>query len=376
MRSLTERKIGLALSGGGFRAATFHLGTLKRLAEDRLFEQVSFISSVSGGSLVVALIYSLSGNKWPTSEEFLRSIYPRALRCFEETNLEKDIVLGLFRPDIWWRFGLAALTARALEKRWKIKCSLKDIPSSPRWIINATTYETGKNFRFMHKRMGDYLLNYAAHPDLPVSVAIASSAGFPILIGPYILRTNRYDWFKYEDGSNEKMIPASVPFKKIHLWDGGVYDNLGLEALFKTNRSEFRDGFDFLIVSDGSLPIGISTSRLHLSRAHRLVDIAAAQARNLMVRNLMRHFTGNPYSGVFFQIGVSSELIVGYSPRRSELKSVDLTKYLDRELCMQNAKIPSRLSPMPEDHSALLARHGWEVAHVTMSSFCPDYFSL
>ena len=53
-------KIGIALSGGGVRATVFHLGVLARLAEDSLLESISFISSVSGGSLAAGLVYGAS----------------------------------------------------------------------------------------------------------------------------------------------------------------------------------------------------------------------------------------------------------------------------------------------------------------------------
>ncbi len=62
-----ELTIGIALSGGGVRAAVFHLGLLGRLAAADLLEQVTFISTVSGGSLGMGLVYSLSGNRWPKS---------------------------------------------------------------------------------------------------------------------------------------------------------------------------------------------------------------------------------------------------------------------------------------------------------------------
>ena len=66
-----ELKIGIALSGGGVRAAVFHLGVLGRLAEDGLLEKITRISTVSGGTLVTGLVYSIAGNKWPTSDIFL-----------------------------------------------------------------------------------------------------------------------------------------------------------------------------------------------------------------------------------------------------------------------------------------------------------------
>ena len=52
--------MGMALSGGGVRAAVFHLGALARLASDDLLEDVTFISTVSGGSMVVGLVEARS----------------------------------------------------------------------------------------------------------------------------------------------------------------------------------------------------------------------------------------------------------------------------------------------------------------------------
>ena len=40
-----ERKLGLALSGGGFRAALFHIGVLARMAELDLLKNVAVLST-------------------------------------------------------------------------------------------------------------------------------------------------------------------------------------------------------------------------------------------------------------------------------------------------------------------------------------------
>ena len=49
-----DPKIGLALSGGGFRASIFHLGVIRHLEELGIMKKVSVISSVSGGSIIAA----------------------------------------------------------------------------------------------------------------------------------------------------------------------------------------------------------------------------------------------------------------------------------------------------------------------------------
>src|SRR5271156_5676373 len=48
------KKIGLALSGGGFRASLYHLGLVRFLRDGGILPQVTHITSVSGGSILAA----------------------------------------------------------------------------------------------------------------------------------------------------------------------------------------------------------------------------------------------------------------------------------------------------------------------------------
>ncbi|HPF07510.1 MAG TPA: patatin-like phospholipase family protein, partial [Spirochaetota bacterium] len=68
MERKNRRRIGLALSGGGVRAAAFHSGVLKYLAEKGKLEDVNHISSVSGGSLFTGLVFSINSGRWPSSK--------------------------------------------------------------------------------------------------------------------------------------------------------------------------------------------------------------------------------------------------------------------------------------------------------------------
>src|ERR1035437_4818766 len=56
-RSFLFGKIGLALSGGGFRASLFHIGVLAKLAELDVLKHVEVLSCVSGGSILGAYYY-------------------------------------------------------------------------------------------------------------------------------------------------------------------------------------------------------------------------------------------------------------------------------------------------------------------------------
>ena len=153
-------KIALALSGGGVRAAVFHCGVLQRLALDRLLERTTFVSTVSGGSLVAGLIVCRNGHRWPTSEQYLDSVLPQVAKCLTTATLQWSYAWRSFALP--WRLaqGRAHILAKRLEAQWGIAGSLQTLPSEPRWFINTTCYETGKNWRFSQPRMGDYLTHY------------------------------------------------------------------------------------------------------------------------------------------------------------------------------------------------------------------------
>ena len=82
-----EQRLGLALSGGGHRAAFFHVGVLARLSELGLLRPVRVLSTVSGGSIVGALYYLLVKNLLATAGS--REILARILRNLRGIYLEK-----------------------------------------------------------------------------------------------------------------------------------------------------------------------------------------------------------------------------------------------------------------------------------------------
>ncbi|OGO44392.1 MAG: hypothetical protein A2W37_10645, partial [Chloroflexi bacterium RBG_16_63_12] len=254
-------KIGLALSGGGFRATIYHLGVLARLAEQNRLEQVTFISTVSGGSLCAGLVYAQSGFRWPTSQHYINVVAPRARELLTTQDLERSLIWrGL---TLLFSRPLSLLETRAddlsdlLKKNWGITINVRDLPEQPRWMINTTCYETGKNWRFERFRMGDYVFGYTADPSVPLSDALAASAGFPGLIGALALDARPHEWFKYRrsspggDSDSREKERIQPPYPQVHLWDGGVYDNLGLEPLHNFVGG-WRQGIDFLIASDAS----------------------------------------------------------------------------------------------------------------------------
>ena len=307
MTSESTRPIALALSGGGVRAMVFHLGVLKLLAERELLEHVGRVSTVSGGTLLVGLLLHEASMRWPSSAEFSASVYPRLRERLCKRSMQWGAVRQLLRP--WnWRFALsrANLLAAALREEWSITDRLSDIPASPEWSMNGTTAETGKRFRFKRDSMGDYTVGYSPTGHFPLASAIAVSAAFPGGFGPFSLDTRQYTWRKRQAWTDSpdaavRVIPAHT---LLRLYDGGVYDNLGLEPIFDAGRGQTKHPGDILIVSDASAPLkrGFSALALNPWRFKRLADIIWDQTRALRVRTLSGYLQRSPGGGAYIYI--------------------------------------------------------------------------
>src|SRR5215470_4497720 len=63
-------KIGLALSGGGFRATLYHLGLVRFLHDAGILPNVTHITSVSGGSIIAAHLALNWGRYTGSANEF------------------------------------------------------------------------------------------------------------------------------------------------------------------------------------------------------------------------------------------------------------------------------------------------------------------
>jgi NTE family protein len=228
----------LSLSGGGIRAAVFHLGVLRRLAEERRLEDVTVLSTVSGGSLVTAAIFAHADMRWPTSKLFLSTVYPRLREIITTTSLLAfDAVgwRGLFRHNARLLTDRAGLLALFLKERWGVTGSLAELPDAPIWYVNTTCYETGKNWRFSKREMGDWQFGRHYNPQFEIAEAAAASAAVPYGIGALKLKLPSEGWHKTNPATRAPVSPCKPPFTSVRLWDGGAYENLGCGSACKKN---------------------------------------------------------------------------------------------------------------------------------------------
>ncbi|OMF29564.1 patatin-like phospholipase family protein [Paenibacillus sp. FSL H8-0259] len=238
-----NKKIGLALSGGGYRASFFHLGVLANLAEKDLLKRISVISTVSGGSIIGALYFLKLRERFNQKGQLSHIDYIEIVQ-----ELEKDFNLGVSK-NIRSKVFLHPLTElRAVfQSREKILAKLyckyfykTDLRMDqlndsrlPKLIINATLLRNGGPWYFSQNDMGQYADSKIINSEGPVSYsdnpiylkdAIAASSAVPGLFNYVKIRIN------------------SAAHKFV---DGGAFDNLGLFSLQK-------ESCEFFILSDGS----------------------------------------------------------------------------------------------------------------------------
>ena len=135
-----EGGAALCLSGGGYRAMLFHLGTVWYLHDAGwLTTKVRRISSVSGGSILAAHLalrwnaLFAGGAKRATPEVFERELVA-PIRHMASTTIDVGSVLsGLFSAD-----SIGERLVRQYEKHLFGKATLQDLPDEPRFVLNAT----------------------------------------------------------------------------------------------------------------------------------------------------------------------------------------------------------------------------------------------
>ena len=230
------KKIGLALSGGGYRAAAYHLGTLRALHKLGILDKLDVISSVSGGSIIAAYYGLHNGELEKFDASFSAKIQKGAL-TWSLINL--SVILAIVGIASWllggWGFlGAMVLSWFAWYKvmpvsriiAWEYNKlffhgkKLSDLPKVPLVTINATDYPTVSQFTFSREMMYNYYYGKGAfyHETFPISKAVMASSCVPFAFCP--IRISKTFW-------TGKMKRKESPM----LLDGGLYDNQGTHVL-------------------------------------------------------------------------------------------------------------------------------------------------
>jgi predicted acylesterase/phospholipase RssA len=237
----SDALVGVALSGGGSRAATFAAAALEALHEHGLLAQTTHMSSVSGGGFAAAW--------WALNRPELCAERGGDLGCAEaafdafETAMRHDFLLDVTGRQVLRPNRISSPTRRlssladALDGAFVGGATFGDLPASPVMLFNAARLDDGRRFVFSNAVIPDEAAGRpsladprlrAASFSLPgcprptpagfsLSLAVATSAAFPVYLGPATIAASN-------DCAGET--PAWW-----HLADGGVIENLGLETL-------------------------------------------------------------------------------------------------------------------------------------------------
>ncbi|MFC4469314.1 patatin-like phospholipase family protein [Streptomyces xiangluensis] len=229
------RTIGLALSGGGSRAAAFHLGCLRALNDRDLLDRIRVVSGISGGSLLAAL--------WAYGPRDFADFDAHATDLLRH-GLQLDIARQAFKPSAAARNLTAAARAGArhlftrttdisvarpanrtdalaavLARKAFATATMADVTHPGLDVVlTATDLATTNAVRFGSTCSGCSRYGTITEP-IHVATAVAASAAYPALL-PALERTFT---FQHRDGHSQQ--------HTVLLTDGGVYDNLGLSVL-------------------------------------------------------------------------------------------------------------------------------------------------
>jgi len=300
-----NKTIGLALSGGGFRATLFGLGSLWRLNEVGLLKALDRITSVSGGSILAGYL----GLHWKSlafsggvATNF-HTVIVEPIRAFCGKTIDVSAGLkGIFTP-----FKSAGeFLSGAYDKDLFKRATTRDLPigpgeaqpaTGPVFVIYATNMQTGRSFRFTQGYVADYYLGINRAASYPLATAVTASSAFPPVFSPIEIKANPADWEKPQLEGHAALAHLQ---SKIMLADGGVYDNMGLQALL--------DNVDMLLVSDAGAPFAMELSPKgnYLSQLGRVRDILIDQTRALRKSSLIDDFTAQRRLGTYW--GVATQI--------------------------------------------------------------------
>jgi predicted acylesterase/phospholipase RssA len=415
--SVLVGKVGLALSGGGFRASLYHLGVLARLAELDVLRHVDVLSCVSGGSIVGAAYYLFLRRRIAQSGTSLASadyvtLTKELIAHFEacvSTNVREHVQegwLGLVR-NLWDRQGgldsnrmaerldqIFYAPVAELEKPWMHAINAQPGDHDPAWrqqgafnpkrhnwsrahkvpqlVLNATTMNTGHAWQFTTTWMGES--PYAIHEEVD---------SVPRLRRP---------WYKPSppnEGAREVTVGQAVaasaavpgafgPLRLSRLYrvdgedvdvflvDGGVYDNQGTVSLLAQDCN-------VLLVSDAAGQLAASYEeprgfKGRLGFAARSLSVLMERTRQAVYADLKARVRSGQLRGLMFlhmKDDLQAEPIewVGcqesYQPNRwSALTRTEVRRDIQDRL----AKLRTDLDEFSEEEARFLMAAGYQMS--------------
>ncbi len=346
----TRTGTALCLSGGGFRATLFHLGSIRRLNELGLLSKVNLFSSVSGGSILNAVLAA----HWNqlTADAVgrftnLDQLITEPLIAFCQRDLRTHLWLwSRLNPGNWLFLlkpgnSITNLLAEAYTELPGLGQGLNTVHGDATFVFCATNLSNGVNWEFrcggnQPARMGDYLNGYRGTASLTIAQAVAASSAFPLAFPPMVLTRRSVG------GTQNKM-------RQTFLTDGGVYDNLGLEPSWKKYRT--------LLVADAGAPFRSwnKPRTRFVPRLARCQDIMGNQSLALRKRWLIQAYKDRVMDGTYW--GLKSNFSHYHC---------DEGQGYEGELLQLISRVRTDLNVFSNAEISILQNHGYALADVAI----------
>ncbi len=298
-RSVIMKRLGLALSGGGFRAVLYHLGLVRFLRDAAILPRVTHISAVSGGSIFAAHLV-LNWDRYNGSPNEFEAAASEVL-SFVSLDVRNRIVrrFPLSLPLRWPR-RLLGLSNRRLTLTGLLEYhyrkylygdkSLFELPERPELHMLATNLSEGclcsfnrNGLMMMHRQAGHAVRIERIHVGLAtVPMAVTASSAFPGFFPPVEL-------------TGADVGAKGGEFGRQSYTDGGVFDNLGVRMfrclerpLLAETPLSCDDFFDFQGVVETLCAAGKSSEESPFRRLGQIMAAACSRPDLLSLSGVER----------------------------------------------------------------------------------------
>jgi NTE family protein len=432
---IKNKKLGLALSGGGYRAAAYHLGTLKKLNELGILDKVDVISAVSGGSILAAS-YGLHKGDFESFEVKFKKLLKTSiikgivyssqflLICFFSVIFILFTIYLLFTKVAWLSFvflvialfilakyqfrffPVSKINEKLYDKIFYQGATLKDLCAKPIIAINTTNLDSGRPFTFSCMKMSDSTYDYPPdgkpkvtfNPQLfPVSKAVAASTCVPFAFTPVTVSKK---YFKDSD-DYERVKPLLI--------DGGVYDNQGIHKLTHPGSSY---ECDILIVSDaGNMLPGVSLFKNTIGLLVRTSDVFMNRIKNFQMSlhlfnkdlpkkeiayqslgwdhdNCLKGYVDGVINGHVVHTTVEAHGILSEEIKGGDREAIEnrlrgnllydglMEQFPSEEETMLARNVSTNLTALTEGEISALSKHAETLTEIQVKLYCPSLLNI
>jgi NTE family protein len=325
--------------------------------------KINAFSCVSGGSIIGGYLAHLINNGMHVVDGRYVELDAALEPFFQFMRRDIRTLSTLARLKLWEPPGSAPRTLERYYEDLVGKTRLAELEPAPRFIFCATNLFFANSWVCERKRVGDYMSGYVEPPpaDWTLARAISLSSCFPPVFDPARagLDPEKYSPPTSPDGqrqaalSQEELRRLKEARKLTELTDGGVYDNLGLEPVWKSCET--------ILVSDGGKPMQhkFVPPGLRLMRYQQVIQnqVLALRKRWLIdtFERAKRGVDQDTFNGTYWGI-------MSATTRYDKNATFGYSK----GLAAQVANVRTDLNPFSPNEIAVLEKHGYELADIAV----------